>query len=114
MSFQHVSAFLYGLAVDNSQLRVLLDKHVPEAWQHHELAATSTGCLLSDLQAYLSNIRVVLPTLVDQLTCGPHIEAYINDQLDRMDTETDFSDFSTLEHLGQKMESLRYVHPTFS
>lgn len=113
MSFHHASAFLRGPVVDTSPVQVLLDKHVPEVWQHHELSATSTGCLLSDLQGYLSNILVVLPTLVDRLTCGPHIEAYINDQLDQMDTETDFSDFSTLEHLGQKMESLRFVHPTF-
>lgn len=113
MSFHQTSAFLYGPVVDTSPLGVLLDKHVPEVWQHHQLSATSTGCLLSDLQAYFSDILVILPTLVDRLTSGPHIEAYINDQLDSMDTETDFSDFSTLEHLGQKMESLRFVHPTF-
>jgi hypothetical protein len=106
MSVGNVSAFFRGPYGHDTPIGALVDSHVQRLWHHHAPAGMSTGCLVSDLNVHLSCIVALLPVLAESLAHGPHIEAYVDDRLNRMDEETDFSDFSPLGPLTQNLQSL--------
>lgn len=109
MSSRHPFAFFQGPIGSRSQLEVLLDKHLQEVWQD-ETSILPTGCLISDINAYLSYLILVLPVLAERLADGPHIEEYVNGQLDQMEADTDLSDWGPLDQSAKKLENLRFVH----
>jgi hypothetical protein len=69
-----------------------------------------SGCLISDIQNYLSLLVFVLPRLAERLLDGPHITEYINGQIDAMEEETDFSELDQIRILSDRQSALRCVN----
>ncbi|KAK2590048.1 hypothetical protein QQS21_012276 [Conoideocrella luteorostrata] len=68
---------------------------------------SSTGCFISDIDAYLSTMVSALPVIADRLVNGHHMSEYVNEQMDRMDAETDFPGLQPLDSLCENITSLR-------
>jgi hypothetical protein len=69
----------------------------------------SSSCLLEDIGDYLTRSLAILAHLAEDLTNGPHIEGYAHESIDRLLTESDFSELGTLEYMSSKHASLRCV-----
>ncbi|KAK4185039.1 hypothetical protein QBC35DRAFT_390406 [Podospora australis] len=59
-----------------------------------------SGCLLSDIENYLSFLISMLPKLADRLSKGRYVVDYIDRKLDGVDQDTDLSDFRVLDILS--------------
>lgn len=107
-----VSSFFYGPISCHPGLKDVVNRQMPEVWQRLVVPLQPTGCLMSDLNAYLAVVVAALPALAERLAAGDHVTDYINSQLDQMEDETDFSDLSQLKPLSEKHNSLRFDIPT--
>jgi hypothetical protein len=73
------------------------------------LQGRSLDCPFSAIEAYLSLVIALLPALAKRLQGGLLVENYINEQIAKLDADTDFSDLNPVTLVCEKEERLRLV-----